>query len=169
MTLIDLPGMTKVPVGDQPGDIERRIREMVFSYTRQVQVFSYQTSCWLAQRQARAWGRCSASAARAMPPSPSLGTPQSAVAHAPITPIPTQGSRAASSWRCLPPTPTWPTATRCRWRSWSTPRARAPSVSARGCFSLLRCPARVAIGGMGVQRAVWCSFASRSGSQLNDT
>lgn len=34
MTLIDLPGMTKVPVGDQPGDIERRIREIVFSYIR---------------------------------------------------------------------------------------------------------------------------------------
>jgi hypothetical protein len=34
MTLIDLPGMTKVPVGDQPTDIERRIREMVFSYIR---------------------------------------------------------------------------------------------------------------------------------------
>lgn len=34
MTLIDLPGMTKVPVGDQPSDIERRIREMVFSYIR---------------------------------------------------------------------------------------------------------------------------------------
>ncbi|KAI8472465.1 MAG: the Dynamin A Gtpase domain complexed with Gdp, determined As myosin fusion [Monoraphidium minutum] len=35
MTLIDLPGMTKVPVGDQPTDIERRIREMVFSYIRE--------------------------------------------------------------------------------------------------------------------------------------
>ena len=34
MTLIDLPGMTKVPVGDQPSDIERRIREMVCSYIR---------------------------------------------------------------------------------------------------------------------------------------
>jgi hypothetical protein len=34
MTLIDLPGMTKVPVGDQPTDIERRIREMVFSFVR---------------------------------------------------------------------------------------------------------------------------------------
>lgn len=34
MTLIDLPGMTKVPVGDQPSDIERRIREMVFSHIR---------------------------------------------------------------------------------------------------------------------------------------
>jgi len=34
MTLIDLPGMTRVPVGDQPTDIERRIREMVFSYIR---------------------------------------------------------------------------------------------------------------------------------------
>jgi hypothetical protein len=29
MTLIDLPGITKVPVGDQPTNIEQRIREMV--------------------------------------------------------------------------------------------------------------------------------------------
>lgn len=29
MTLIDLPGITKVPVGDQPSNIEQRIREMV--------------------------------------------------------------------------------------------------------------------------------------------
>ncbi|KAF7512777.1 vacuolar protein sorting-associated protein 1 [Endocarpon pusillum] len=29
LTLVDLPGLTKVPVGDQPKDIERQIREMV--------------------------------------------------------------------------------------------------------------------------------------------
>ena len=29
MTLVDLPGMTKVPVGDQPSNIEARIRELV--------------------------------------------------------------------------------------------------------------------------------------------
>jgi len=32
ITLVDLPGITKVPVGDQPADIESRIRTMVMSY-----------------------------------------------------------------------------------------------------------------------------------------
>lgn len=32
LTLVDLPGLTKVPVGDQPKDIERQIREMVLKY-----------------------------------------------------------------------------------------------------------------------------------------
>ncbi|XP_060678385.1 dynamin-1-like protein isoform X2 [Hemiscyllium ocellatum] len=32
LTLIDLPGLTKVPVGDQPADIEQQIREMLASY-----------------------------------------------------------------------------------------------------------------------------------------
>lgn len=32
ITLVDLPGITKVPVGDQPADIEARIRAMVMSY-----------------------------------------------------------------------------------------------------------------------------------------
>ncbi|KAI0470834.1 vacuolar sorting protein 1 [Xylariaceae sp. FL0804] len=32
LTLVDLPGLTKVPVGDQPRDIERQIREMVMKY-----------------------------------------------------------------------------------------------------------------------------------------
>jgi GTPase SAR1 family protein len=32
LTLIDLPGITKVPVGDQPADIELQIREMVLSF-----------------------------------------------------------------------------------------------------------------------------------------
>ena len=32
LTLIDLPGMTHVPVGDQPEDIEERIREMILMY-----------------------------------------------------------------------------------------------------------------------------------------
>jgi dynamin GTPase len=30
--LIDLPGLTKVPVGDQPPDIEIQIRNMVLQY-----------------------------------------------------------------------------------------------------------------------------------------
>ena len=29
LTLVDLPGMTKVPVGDQPPDIEFQIRDML--------------------------------------------------------------------------------------------------------------------------------------------
>ena len=32
LTLIDLPGMTKVPVGDQPPDIEMQIRGMVMEF-----------------------------------------------------------------------------------------------------------------------------------------
>ncbi|XP_066294986.1 dynamin-1-like isoform X6 [Branchiostoma lanceolatum] len=32
LTLIDLPGMTKVPVGDQPPDIEQQIRDMLFQF-----------------------------------------------------------------------------------------------------------------------------------------
>lgn len=35
MTLIDLPGITKVPVGDQPSDIETRIRRMIMAFIRQ--------------------------------------------------------------------------------------------------------------------------------------
>ena len=34
LTLIDLPGLTKVPVGDQPLDIETQIREMILTYIR---------------------------------------------------------------------------------------------------------------------------------------
>lgn len=32
LTLIDLPGMTKVPVGDQPIDIEQQIRDMLLQF-----------------------------------------------------------------------------------------------------------------------------------------
>lgn len=32
LTLIDLPGITKVPVGDQPEDIENQIRQLVLEY-----------------------------------------------------------------------------------------------------------------------------------------
>jgi vacuolar protein sorting-associated protein 1 len=32
LTLVDLPGLTKVPVGDQPRDIEKQIKEMVLKY-----------------------------------------------------------------------------------------------------------------------------------------
>ncbi len=32
ITLIDLPGLTKIPVGDQPADIGTQIREMIMSF-----------------------------------------------------------------------------------------------------------------------------------------
>ena len=32
LTLVDLPGMTKVAVGDQPADIEMQIRSMLFEF-----------------------------------------------------------------------------------------------------------------------------------------
>ncbi len=32
LTLVDLPGITKVPVGDQPIDIEKQINEMILTY-----------------------------------------------------------------------------------------------------------------------------------------
>lgn len=32
LTLIDLPGMTKVAVGDQPVDIEHQIRDMILQF-----------------------------------------------------------------------------------------------------------------------------------------
>lgn len=32
LTLIDLPGLTKVPIGDQPADIEQQIRQMIMTY-----------------------------------------------------------------------------------------------------------------------------------------
>lgn len=32
LTLIDLPGMTKVPIGDQPADIEMQIRNMLMEF-----------------------------------------------------------------------------------------------------------------------------------------
>ncbi|GMN45577.1 hypothetical protein TIFTF001_014768 [Ficus carica] len=35
MTLVDLPGITKVPVGDQPSDIEARIRKMIMVHISQ--------------------------------------------------------------------------------------------------------------------------------------
>ncbi|KAI7990342.1 Dynamin-related protein 3B [Camellia lanceoleosa] len=34
ITLVDLPSITKVPVGDQPSDIEARIRTMIMSYIK---------------------------------------------------------------------------------------------------------------------------------------
>ncbi|CAN0846583.1 Dynamin-related protein 3A [Linum grandiflorum] len=34
ITLVDLPGITKVPVGDQPTDIEAKIRTMIMSYIK---------------------------------------------------------------------------------------------------------------------------------------
>ena len=32
LTLVDLPGMTRIPVGDQPRDIEKQIRSMILEY-----------------------------------------------------------------------------------------------------------------------------------------
>jgi dynamin 1-like protein len=32
LTMIDLPGLTKVPVGDQPKDIEKQIKDMILKY-----------------------------------------------------------------------------------------------------------------------------------------
>ena len=32
LTLVDLPGLTKVPIGDQPGDIERQTRNLISEY-----------------------------------------------------------------------------------------------------------------------------------------
>lgn len=32
LTIVDLPGITKVPVGDQPRDIEARVKEMILEY-----------------------------------------------------------------------------------------------------------------------------------------
>ncbi|RZF39082.1 hypothetical protein LSTR_LSTR016525 [Laodelphax striatellus] len=32
LTLVDLPGLTKVPVGDQPEDIEQQIRKLILKY-----------------------------------------------------------------------------------------------------------------------------------------
>jgi hypothetical protein len=32
LTLVDLPGLTKVPVGDQPRDIEKQIKDMILKY-----------------------------------------------------------------------------------------------------------------------------------------
>ncbi|CAG9765057.1 unnamed protein product [Ceutorhynchus assimilis] len=34
LTLIDLPGMTKIPIGDQPPDIEQQIRNMILEYIK---------------------------------------------------------------------------------------------------------------------------------------
>lgn len=32
LTLVDLPGLTKIPVGDQPSDIERQTKDLIFHY-----------------------------------------------------------------------------------------------------------------------------------------
>lgn len=34
LTLIDLPGLTKVPIGDQPVDIENQIKAMIFQFIK---------------------------------------------------------------------------------------------------------------------------------------
>ena len=35
LTVVDLPGLTKVAVGDQPDDIEQQIKEMLYTYITQ--------------------------------------------------------------------------------------------------------------------------------------
>jgi multidrug transporter EmrE-like cation transporter len=46
MTLVDLPGMTKVPVGDQPSNIEARIRELVRTFVCVcVRVYVFSSAC----------------------------------------------------------------------------------------------------------------------------
>jgi dynamin 1-like protein len=32
LTMVDLPGLTKIPIGDQPSDIEKQIRTLVVEY-----------------------------------------------------------------------------------------------------------------------------------------
>ena len=34
LTLIDLPGLTKVPIGDQPADIEQQIKSMIMQFIK---------------------------------------------------------------------------------------------------------------------------------------
>ena len=34
MTLVDLPGITRVPVGDQPSDIEARLRALILDFIK---------------------------------------------------------------------------------------------------------------------------------------
>lgn len=34
LTLIDLPGLTKVPIGDQPVDIEQQIKSMIMQFIK---------------------------------------------------------------------------------------------------------------------------------------
>jgi dynamin 1-like protein len=34
LTLVDLPGITKIPVGDQPENIEQQVVELVLSYIK---------------------------------------------------------------------------------------------------------------------------------------
>lgn len=36
LTLVDLPGLTKVPIGDQPKDIEQQIKNLIFKYIENV-------------------------------------------------------------------------------------------------------------------------------------
>uniref|UniRef100_A0A803MDV7 Dynamin GTPase domain-containing protein n=1 Tax=Chenopodium quinoa TaxID=63459 RepID=A0A803MDV7_CHEQI len=44
ITLIDLPGITKVPVGDQPTDIEARIRKMIMDHIQQENCYHFSSN-----------------------------------------------------------------------------------------------------------------------------
>lgn len=48
LTLVDLPGLTKIPVGDQPTDIERQIRNLVLDYISKPNWFA--TALYVAER-----------------------------------------------------------------------------------------------------------------------
>lgn len=55
MTLVDLPGITRVPVGDQPSDIEARLRAMILEYIKvgvtSLDVHVGRAGAWLGQAQ----------------------------------------------------------------------------------------------------------------------
>jgi dynamin 1-like protein len=58
MTLVDLPGLTRVPVGDQPTDIEQRIREMALEYIRRYGAsVSYGAGCVVRRTETRSTQR----------------------------------------------------------------------------------------------------------------
>lgn len=57
MTLVDLPGITRVPVGDQPSDIEARLRGMILEY---IKVRAGVHDCLAQVASGAALGRCPA-------------------------------------------------------------------------------------------------------------
>lgn len=44
LTLVDLPGLTKIPVGDQPSDIEKQIRSLVVDYISKPNSYAFVSS-----------------------------------------------------------------------------------------------------------------------------
>jgi dynamin 1-like protein len=45
LTVVDLPGLTKIPIGDQPTDIEKQIRNLVFEYIAKPNRYHHIISC----------------------------------------------------------------------------------------------------------------------------